>query len=297
MHRRALAALDASVQAAIPVLESCRQQCHAAEPQGMAAGGAASLVVQAGHRGSGQFVQQLQSLVAAVAATAGLSHGGQFLVTPDAEQPLHALWAWLEAATRQCVAAGCGPAGAMQSVGQLQMAVATAGVLGLSRRLALALALLLGHVKQAHAAEAQLVACATPVLLEQPADSLGAWQPAPQGSQQPAQQPAHERWSGAGLGTPGRSTSMAGCHAQPDSSPAGAACRLSWAASHAADAVSSPGAAWPQPVAMAAQQQRREAWRTGVRGAGCRPAAASELHASGLPRPQHVFGHSSGELA
>ena len=292
MHCRALANLDSSVQAAIPVLESCRQQCQGAEPQATAAGGAASLVAQAGHSGSCQFVQQLQGRVAAVAATAAPSHSGHSCVAQDAEQPLHALWAWLEAATQQCVAAGRAPAGAMQSIGQLQAAVATAGMLGLSRRLALSLALLLGHVKQTHAAEAQLVARATPVLLEQPADSLGAWQDGPPVSQQPA----HRSGAGWSRAETPRSTSMAGCHAQPDSSPGGAAGCLSWAASHAGEAVSRLGSAWPQPVAMAAQQQQREAWQTGVGGAGCRPAAASELHASAQPRPQHVFGHSSGEF-
>ena len=292
MHCRALAEMDSSVQAAIPVLESCRQQCQAAEPQAMAAGGAASLVAQAGHGGSCHFVQQLQGLVAAVAATAAPSHSRYSCVAQDAGQPLHALWAWLEAATQQCVAASRAPAGAMQIVGQLQAAVATAGMLGLGRRLALSLALLLGHVKQTHAAEAQLVARATPVLPEQPADSLGAWQAGPPVSQQPA----HESGAGWSRAEASRSTSMAGCHAQPDSSTGGAAGRLSWAASHAAEAVSRPETAWPQPVAMAAQQQQREAWQTGVGGAGCKPAAVSELHASVQPRPQHVFGHSSGEF-
>ena len=292
MRRRALAELDSSVQAVIPVLESCRQQRQAAEPQAMAVGGAASLVAQAECGGSCHFVQELQDLVAAVAAIAAPSHGGQSCVPQDAEQPLHPLWAWLEAATQQCVAAGRAPAGAMQSLGQLQVAVATAGMLGLGRRLTLGLALLLGHVKQVHAAEAQLVACAMPVLLEQPADSLGAWQAAPPVSQQPAQGSG----SGRGRADTELSASKAGCRAQPDGSPGGTTDRLSWAASLAAEAGRCRGAAWPQPVAMAAQQQQREAWRAGSGGADCRPAAGSELHASSLSRPQHVFGHSSGKL-
>lgn len=293
MHCRALAELGASVQAAIPVLASCRQQCQAAKPQAMAAGGAASPVAQVRYSGSRQYVQQLQGLVAAVAVTAAPSPGGQSCMGQDAEQqPLHALLAWLEAATQQCVAAGHAPAGAMRCIGQLQVAVATAGMLGLGRRLALGLALLLGHVKQAHAAEAQLVVCATPVLLEQPADSLGTWQNGPPVSQQPAQ------GSGAGWGRAeaGCSTSIADCLELPDSSSAGSVGRLSCADSHAAEAVRCPGAAWPQPVAVAAQQQQREVWQTGAGGAGCRPAALSELHASGLLRPQHVFGHSSGDF-
>ncbi len=292
MHCRALADLGASVQAAIPVLESCRQQCQAAKPQAMAAGGAASLMAQVRCSGSRHFVQQLQGLVAAVAATAAPSPGGQSCGGQDAEQqPLHALSAWLEAATQQCAAAGHAPAGAMRSMGQLQVAVATAGMLGLGRRLALGLALLLGHVKQAHAAEAQLVACATPVLLEQPADSLSAWQTGPPVSQLPAQGSS----AGWGRAVAGRSASIADCLELPDSSSACSAGRLSCADSHAAEAVRCPGAAWPQPVAMAAQQQQREVWQTGAGGAGCRPAAVTELHASGLPRPQHVFAHSSGD--
>ena len=254
--------------------------------------GTTSLVAQSEHSGSCHFVQQLQGLVAAVAATAA-SQGSHSCVAQDAEQrPLRALWAWLEAAMQQSVAAGRAPAGAMQSLGQLQVAVATAGMLGLGCQLALSLALLLGHVKQAHAAEAQLVACATPGLLEQPADSLGAWQAGPPACQQPAQE------SGAGWGraVAGHSSSIAVCPALPNSSPGGTAGRLRWAASHAAEEVSCPRAAWPQPVAMATQQQQREARQTGSEVVGCRPSAGSELHASGLPRPQHVFGHSSGEF-